>query len=77
MKPNPAKGAVAIGSAGTLGGFHYSRAMRQSSIEWNAKSLDCYIANPQEEIPGNRMPFAGIQDPEQRAAIVRYLSTLR
>jgi cytochrome c len=63
--------------AGTLSGFHYSRAMRQSGIKWNAKSLDRYIANPQGEIPGNRMPFAGIQDPEQRAAVVRYLSTLR
>ena len=63
--------------AGTLAGFRYSRAMRESGIKWNAKSLDRYIANPQKVVPGNRMPFAGLKDAAQRAAVVRYLSTLR
>jgi len=63
--------------AGTLAGFRYSRAMRESGIEWSPKSLDRYIANPQKVVPGNRMPFAGLRDPAQRAAVVRYLSTLR
>ena len=63
--------------AGTLAGFRYSRAMRDSGIRWNAKSLNRYIANPQKIVPGNRMPFAGLKDPAQRAAVVRYLSTLR
>ncbi|MGA7983580.1 MAG: c-type cytochrome, partial [Burkholderiales bacterium] len=63
--------------AGTLAGFRYSKAMRNSGIRWNAKSLDRYIANPQKLVPGNRMPFAGLNDAGQRAAVVRYLSTLQ
>jgi cytochrome c len=63
--------------AGTLAGFRYSRAMRGSGITWDAESLDRYIANPQKVVPGNRMPFAGLEDPGQRAAIVQYLRTLR
>jgi cytochrome c len=63
--------------AGTSAGFHYSRALRQSGIRWNARTLDRYIADPQKLVPGNRMPFAGLKDAAQRAAIVQYLGTLR
>jgi cytochrome c len=73
----PSLAGVLGRKAGTLAGFRYSRAMRESGIKWNAKSLDRYIANPQKVVPGNRMPFAGLRDPAQRAAVVRYLSTLR
>lgn len=73
----PSLAGVLGREAGTLAGFRYSRAMRDSGIKWNAKSLNHYIENPQKVVPGNRMPFAGLKDPAQRAAIVRYLSTLQ
>ena len=73
----PSLAGVLGRKAGTLAGFRYSRAMRDSGIKWNAKMLNRYIENPQKVVPGNRMPFAGLEDSAQRAAIVRYLSTLR
>jgi cytochrome c len=61
---------------GSLAGFTYSRAMRNSAAAWDEKSLDAFIAEPQKTIPGNTMPFGGISDPKQRAEIVEYLKTL-
>ena len=62
--------------AGSLAGFTYSRAMRNSGVLWDEKSLDAFIAEPQKAIPGNTMPFGGISDPRQRAEVVHYLKTL-
>ena len=63
--------------AGSLAGFTYSRAMRNSSVLWDEKSLDTFIAEPQKAIPGNTMPFAGVSDAKQRAEIVDYLKALQ
>jgi cytochrome c len=62
--------------AGSLAGFAYSMAMRDSGAVWDEKSLDAFIAEPQKAIPRNTMPFGGISDPKQRAEIVDYLKTL-
>src|SRR5215469_7149008 len=57
--------------AGTLGSFsRYSPAMKSASIEWNDKTLDEWIADPQHVIPGNQMTFDGIKDAKQRADLI-------
>jgi cytochrome c len=63
--------------AGSLSGFAYSPAMRNSGVVWDEKSLDAFIAEPQKTIPGNHMPFPGVADAKQRAAIVEYLKELK
>jgi cytochrome c len=62
--------------SGTVPGFHYSHAMRNAGITWDAVSLDRYLADPQEFIPGNVMPFSGVPDGAQRAALIAYLKSL-
>jgi cytochrome c len=62
--------------SGAVAGFRYSRAMRNAAITWDEKSLDRYLADPQELVPGNVMPFSGISDPAQRAEIIAYLKTI-
>ena len=59
--------------AGTASGFDYSPAMRQANITWNAKSLDAYLADPQKEVPGNRMPFGGLKSDLDRQELIAYL----
>jgi cytochrome c len=59
--------------AGTLDDFRYSTALRRSNITWNAKTLDEYIADPQKVVPQNRMPYAGMLEAADRAALIRYL----
>jgi cytochrome c len=63
--------------AGTVAGFSYSGAVKQSNIVWDANSLDAYIADPQKAIPGNHMPYSGLPDATARADIVAYLGTLK
>jgi cytochrome c len=63
--------------SGTVSGFRYSRAMKSAAITWDEVSLDRYLSNTQELVPGNIMPFSGVPDADQRAALVAYLKTLR
>jgi len=59
--------------AGEIADFRYSPAMRTSGITWSAQTLDKFIADPQQEVPGNRMPFAGMPDAGDRADLIAYL----
>lgn len=63
--------------AGSVADFHYSRALKRVAIVWDAATLDAYLSHPQQQIPGNTMPFAGIADAKQRADLVAYLQTLQ
>ncbi|RQO67109.1 hypothetical protein DBR44_17635 [Aquitalea sp. FJL05] len=62
---------------GSSPGFRYSRAMKTLGKSWDKALLSAYLANPQQAVPGNVMPFAGVPDAGQRAAIVNYLATLQ
>jgi cytochrome c len=64
-------------TSGTVPGYRYSRAMKSAAITWDEASLDRYLANPQEVVPGNIMPFSGVADAPVRAEIIAYLKTLR
>jgi cytochrome c len=59
--------------AGEIADFRYSPALKKSGIAWTPQSLDSFIADPQKEVPGNRMPFAGMPDAGDRADLIAYL----
>ncbi len=82
----PGQGAVTPGpdlrgligrQAGTVPGFRYSRAMKNSKIVWSDATLDAYLENPQTYIPGNAMPFPGLPEPKERQELIAYLQTLK
>ena len=44
-------------------------------MTWSAETLDEFLTNPSAKVPGTAM--AGIlSDPQQRADVIAYLSTL-
>jgi cytochrome c len=60
--------------AGALGSFgRYSPALKNSDIDWNDKTLDQWIADPQRFVPGNQMTFPGVKDARQREDLLAYL----
>src|SRR5947208_6461141 len=60
--------------AGGLESFHrYSPALKSSGIEWNDKTLDEWIEDPQHVVPGNTMTFQGLKNKQQRADLLAYL----
>jgi cytochrome c len=63
--------------AGSFAGFRYSRAMKNAGYAWDTAHLDAYLANPQQALPGNVMPFSGVADAKARADLVAYLATLK
>jgi cytochrome c len=61
--------------AGSVEGYGYSSAMKNSGVVWDAKTLDQFIADPDGVIPGNNMkPFSGLTNAEERGKIVAFLS---
>ena len=61
--------------AGDVSDFRYSPAMKRSGIVWTAETLDSYLADPQSLVPGNRMPYAGMENAADRADLIAYLLT--
>jgi cytochrome c2 len=59
--------------AGEIAEFRYSPALKKSGITWTPQTLDTFIADPQKQVPGNRMPFAGMPDAGDRADLIAYL----
>ncbi len=56
--------------------FNYSQALKDYSGEWTYERLDCYLKNPRECVPGNKMTYAGVKDDGKRADIIAYLASL-
>ena len=60
--------------AGAAGGFRrYSNALRSTELVWREDTLNGFLANPRGYLPGNRMTFPGLSDPQTRADVIAYL----
>ena len=57
--------------------FDYSPVLRKANadgLRWDAERLNRYLADPEQMFPGLWMSFGGVEDPADRAALVRFLS---
>ncbi|MES2042630.1 MAG: cytochrome c family protein [Pseudomonadota bacterium] len=59
--------------AGTVPGFAYSEADKNSGITWTPEKIFQFIEKPQRVMPGTKMTFAGLGDAQKRADIIAYL----
>lgn len=62
--------------AASVEDFDYSDALEESDITWTPDNISQFIADPQSFIPGNQMPFTGIPDEDERAAVVAFLEDI-
>ena len=60
--------------AGTVSGFDFSPAMRAYGTEWDAKSLDAFIAAPTIAVPGTKMVINPVSDTADRTDVIYYLT---
>lgn len=58
---------------GKADGFNYSPPMAGHAGAWGDAELSAYLAAPKEYIPGNKMAFAGLKKPQDRADLIAYL----
>ena len=50
--------------------------LKKYGVIWSAETLDEFLADPNAKVPGT--PMAGVlADPQQRADVIAYLSTLK
>ena len=59
--------------AGTVPGFVYSKAMKNSGLVWNEKTLDRFLSKPLRLVPGSAMTYDGVSDPQERSDLIAYL----
>lgn len=59
--------------AGSVSGYEYSPAMKNSKISWHEKTLDRFLAKPLAMVPGSTMTYDGVSDPKERADLIAYL----
>ncbi|MBI3440176.1 MAG: c-type cytochrome [Proteobacteria bacterium] len=62
--------------AASAAGFAYSPAMQHANLTWTTDQLSAFVQAPTHVVPGTRMPFAGLHNPQQVAALTAYLATL-
>jgi cytochrome c len=63
--------------AGTMAGFNYSEANKNSGITWSDATFAEYIKNPMQRMPGTRMAFAGVRDEKDIANLWAYLKQFK
>jgi cytochrome c len=56
-----------------LDDYRYSNAMKRANLTWDETNLRDYIVDPQARVKGNRMPFAGVQNPKDADDLLAFL----
>ena len=79
LKPNetnrigPSLYGIINQQAGSIEGYEYSEALKQSNVYWNLDNLDQWIEKPYEMIPGNKMVFSGMRKKQDRNDLIAYI----
>jgi cytochrome c len=60
-------------TAGTVEGFKYSSAMKDSGIVWDEETLDSFLEKPKAMVPKTRMAFPGFKKEQDRMDVIAYL----
>ena len=63
--------------AAQLSDYDYSDGLKASNWVWDAKTLDPYIKDAEKAIENSKMLADPMPDPNERADVIAYLSTLR
>ena len=60
-------------TAGSIEGYSYSDANKNSGIVWDEKTFAEYIKDPRAKVPGTKMVFAGIKSDKEIADLTTFL----
>ena len=59
--------------AGTVEGYTYSPANKNSGITWDEATFSEYIKDPKAKVPGTKMIYAGLKDEQRIKDLIAYL----
>jgi cytochrome c len=58
---------------GSVEGYSYTEANKNANITWDEATFREYIIDPKGKIPGTKMAFAGVKNPQQVTDLIAYL----
>ena len=61
--------------AGSIEGYKYSKAMRESGLVWDEATLTAYLKAPKKFLKGSKMAFAGLKKDADIQNVIAYLKT--
>jgi cytochrome c len=73
-KVGPVLNGLAGRKSGTIEGYSYTEANKNSGITWDESSFKEYITDPRARIPGTKMVFAGIKNEKEKTDLWAFLS---
>ena len=73
----PSLAGIVGRKAGSVAGYAYTDANKNSGLTWDEATLDEYLTAPAKKVPGTKMAFAGIADAAKRKEVIEYLKTLK
>ena len=59
--------------AGSVPGYSYSSANRESGITWDEATFREYIKDPKAKVPGTKMIYAGLKDEQKTGDLIAFL----
>ena len=59
--------------SGTIEGYSYSPANKNSGITWDEATFADYIKDPRAKIPGTKMVYAGLKDEKRIQDLIAFL----
>jgi cytochrome c2 len=72
----PSLAGIVGSKSGTVPGYSFSPAIKAADITWDEQTLDKFLANPQGDVHGTKMPI-NVPSAENRQNIIAYLTTLK
>lgn len=73
----PTLNGVVGRKAATIPGYTYSAAMKNSGLKWDASTIARFLQAPMKVVPGTKMAFPGLSNPQDQADVVAYLKQYR
>lgn len=69
----PVLNGVVDRKAGSVEGYNYSPANKNSGLTWNEATLTEYLRDPKAKVPGTKMVYAGLKDEQKLKDLIAYL----
>jgi len=76
-KVGPILNGLSGRKSGTVEGYNYTDANKNSGITWDEKTFDEYITNPKAKIPGTKMVFVGLPEKADRDNVWAFISQFK
>ncbi len=74
-KIGPHLNGVVGRAAGTVEGYKYSKAMKESGLTWDHETLHEFLTKPKALVKGTKMSLAGIKKEADRANVIAYIES--